>query len=571
MFSVLGEYSFAQDYYQESPIKFIENKGQWQDNILFRADIPGGALFLERDKLTYVFSHPDDIERIHSVHHGYEPYVDDIQIRCHSYNVTFQGGLNPVIKGVGLAPDYNNYFLGNNDTKWAANCAKYYAIEYESIYPGIDFRIYTNQNGLKYDFIVHPGADLNDIALFYEGADKLRLINNDLIVSTSISNIIEKKPVSFQESQSIKSTYKLNKSQLKFSVDRYDESKDLVIDPALVFASYSGSTADNWGYTATYDEAGHLYSGGVAFANGYPTTSGAFQTTWGGTGSLISDIVVSKYDPGGSTLIYSTYVGGNKTECPHSLIVDGNDNLIIFGTTSSGNYPTSGSAYDNSFNGGANITTSGINYANGSDIVLTKLNATGTALVGSTFIGGSLNDGLNAGSTLVYNYGDNFRGDVTVDASNNCIVSSSTQSSDFPMVGGGAQNTSGGGQDAVVFKMSSDLSSLIWSTYIGGLGFDAGYGIQLNNLGELYVVGGTNSSNFPTTSGVLNSSFQGITDGYVTKLNSSGTTILASTFIGTSAYDQSYFVQLDENQEVFVSGQTEGAYSVTPAGVYSNP
>ena len=571
VFSALGEYSFAQDYHQESPIKFIENKGQWKGNILFRADIPGGTLFLERDKLTYVFSHPVDIERIHKVHHGYEPYVDDMPIRCHSYNVTFQGGLNPITKGVGLSPDYNNYFLGNDSTKWATNCAKYYAVEYESIYSGIDFRIYTNQNGLKYDFIIHPGADLNDIALLYEGADNLKLINNDLIVSTSINNIIEKKPVSFQESQKVKSTYKLDEGQLKFSIDSYDESKDLIIDPALVFASYSGSTSDNWGYTATYDEAGHLYAGGVAFANGYPTTSGAFQTTWGGAGSLISDIVVSKFDPGGSTLIYSTYVGGDKTECPHSLIVDGNDNLIIFGTTSSGNYPTSGSAFDNSFNGGSNVTTSGINYANGSDIVLTKFNSTGTGLVGSTFIGGSLNDGLNVGSGLVYNYGDNFRGDVTVDAANNCIVSTSTHSNDFPMIGGGTQTSSGGGQDAVVFKMSTDLSSMIWSTYLGGLGFDAGYGIQINNSGDLYIVGGTKSSNFPTTSGVLNSSFQGITDGYVTKLNSAGTAILASTFIGTSSYDQSHFVQLDANQDVYISGQTEGAYSVSPAGVYSNP
>ncbi|MBL4623782.1 MAG: gliding motility-associated C-terminal domain-containing protein [Flavobacteriales bacterium] len=571
LFSVTVCTVFAEKYYQESPIKFVENKGQWQDNILFRADIPGGTLFLERDKLTYVFSHPDDIERIHSVHHGLEPYVDGMQVRCHAYNVTFSGSQNPKTRGVGEASDYNNYYLGNDSAQWATGCAKYYAVEYESIYPNIDFRIYTNENGLKYDFIVHPGASPNDISLLYNGVDKLKIISKDLIVATSISNIIEKQPVSFQGNNTVKSSYQLENSELKFNIGMYDKSKKLTIDPALVFASYSGSTADNWGYTATYDEAGHLYAGGVAFANGYPITVGAFQTTWGGTGSLISDIVVSKYDPGGSTLIYSTYVGGNKSECPHSLIVDGDDNLIIFGTTSSGNYPTSGNAYDNSFNGGSNITTSGINYGNGSDIILTKFNSTGTALVGSTFIGGSLNDGLNTGSSLVYNYGDNFRGDVTVDAANNCFVSTSTQSNDFPMVGGGAQTTFGGGQDAIVFKMSPDLSSLIWSTYLGGLVYDAGYGIQLNNAGDLYIVGGTKSSSFPTTAGVLDSSFQGITDGFITKLNSTGTTILAASFIGTSAYDQAYFVQLDASQDVYISGQTEGAYSVTPAGVYSNP
>ncbi len=206
------------------------------------------------------------------------------------------------------------------------------------------------------------------------------------------------------------------------------------------------------GYTATYDETGHLYAGGVAFGSGYPTTTGAFQSTWGGAGFLISDIVVSKYAPDGSSLVYSTYIGGDKSECPHSLIVDGNDNLLVFGTTSSGNYPTTASAYRTSFSGGTAETASGINYASGSDIVVTKLNAAGTGLVGSTYMGGAQNDGLNSGSSLVYNYGDNFRGDITVDDANNCIISTCTKSTNFPIAGGGVQSTFGGDQDAVVFK-----------------------------------------------------------------------------------------------------------------------
>ncbi|MBL4653007.1 MAG: gliding motility-associated C-terminal domain-containing protein [Flavobacteriales bacterium] len=564
---------FSQKYYQESPITFIENKGQWQDNILFRADIPGGTLFLERDKLTYVFSHPDDITYIHEMHHGFAPEQDEFPVRCHAYNVTFLGSQIPKTNGIGKTPDYNNYYLGNDSTKWAAKCEKFYAVEYESIYPGIDFRIYTNENGLKYDFIVHPGANPNDINLFYEGLDRINLVNKDLILSTSINNVVEKKPISFQGEKQIKSSYELEGNNMKFKISEYDTSKDLIIDPALVFSTYSGSTADNWGYTATFDEAGHLYSAGVAFANGYPITTGAFQTTWGGSGSLISDIVVSKFSTNGTSLVYSTYVGGNKSECPHSLIVDGNDNLIIFGTTSSGNYPTTSSAYNTSFNGGTNVSASGINYSSGSDLIITKLNSTGTALVGSTFVGGSGNDGLNTGSasSLDYNYADYFRGEVIVDASNNIIVATCTKSADFPIAGGGQQSTFGGAQDGIVFKLNSNLTTMQWSTYLGGTDFDAAYGMQLNDAGDLYVVGGTQSSDFPTTGGVFNSNSIGGVDGFIVKLNSSGSSILASSYIGTTSYDQTYFVQLDANQDVYILGQTEGAYLVSPATVYSNP
>lgn len=531
---------FGQEYYQESPINFIENKGQWQDNILFRADIPGGTLFLERDKLTYVFSHPDDITYIHEMHHGFAPEQDEFPVRCHAYNVTFLGSQIPKTNGIGKTPDYNNYYLGNDSTKWASKCEKFYAVEYESIYPGIDFRIYTNENGLKYDFIVHPGADPNDINLFYEGLDAINIINKDLILRTSINNVIEKKPISFQGEKQVKSSYELEENRLSFNIDNYNRTKDLIIDPALVFATYSGSTADNWGYTATFDEAGHLYSAGIALGNGYPITTGAFQTTWGGGGTSISDIVVSKFSTNGTSLVYSTYVGGNKSECPHSLIVDGNDNLIIFGTTSSGNYPVTSGAYNTSFNGGVNMSASGINYSSGADIIITKLNSTGTALIGSTYVGGSGNDGLNTGSAslLDYNYADYFRGEVIVDASNNIIVATCTKSADFPVGGGGQQTVFGGQQDGIVFKMNSNLTTMQWATYLGGTDFDAAYGMQLNSAGDLYVVGGTQSSDFPTTSGVFNSNSIGGVDGFIVKLNSSGSSVLASSYIGTTSYDK---------------------------------
>ncbi len=238
---------YGADYYEETPIKFIENKGQWFENILFRAEIPGGALYLERDKLTYVFSHPDDITKLHQMHHGMEPVVDGFKVRGHAYSVELKGSDYVASKGLGRTEDYNNYFLGNDPNKWKANVSKYLAVEYQSIYPGIDFRIYANKEGLKYDFVVHPEGDIEDISLHYMGADNMQLINGDLIISTSIQNVIEKKPISFQGEKEIKTKYELNDDILKFTVSGYTDEQDLIIDPALVFASYSGSTADNWG------------------------------------------------------------------------------------------------------------------------------------------------------------------------------------------------------------------------------------------------------------------------------------------------------------------------------------
>ncbi|MDP4586779.1 MAG: hypothetical protein NWS86_01250, partial [Flavobacteriales bacterium] len=256
----------------------------------------------------------------------------------------------------------------------------------------------------------------------------------------------------------------------------------LIIDPELIFSTYSGSFSDNFGFTATFDNDGHLYSGSSAFGNGYPTTLGAYQEVWGGgdgQGNLAgTDIAISKYELDGTSMIYSTFLGGANDELPHSLICNAAGELIVLGTSSSPNYPTSTSAYSSDFQGGTNIAPSGVGvqYVNGSDIVITKLSASGASLIASTFLGGSGNDGVNASPILKFNYADEFRGEVELDEEENILIASCTYSNDFPIFNG-IQNNNAGGLDGIITKLNPELSEIIWSTYYGGSGDDGVYSL----------------------------------------------------------------------------------------------
>ena len=570
----------ANAFAQISSIEFVENKGQWEDNIQFKAKIPAGNLYLESNRLTYQFYDEQDMNNLHDLHHNMikNPTEEDYIMHIHAFNIEFLNAQTPQFEVTDPSSDYLNYYLGKDESRWASKVKKYHNLSYQNIYEKTNLKFYINEDYLKYDFVVAPGGDVNQIALKYNGVEELYLEKGKLYIRTSVNEIIEQEPYAYQvkngKKKEVKCNFKLENNILSFEFPRgYDNTKELVIDPTLIFASYTGSTSDNWGYTSTFDESGNLYGGGVTFGLGYPTTLGAYQLNYlGGNGAYGGcDITISKFSSQGNNLIYSTYLGGTENESPHSLIVNNNDELLVFGTTASADYPVTAGAYDLTFNGGVNYTGSIPNYMGGSDIIVSKLHINGTSLLASTYVGGSNNDGLNVSPSLNYNYADDYRGEIIVDTLGNIYVASSTMSGDFPVTGGAFQPALSGLQDGCIFKMDGNLSNLIWSSYLGGTNDDAAYSLQFDDLGNVITTGGTESPNFPVTAGAYQTSYSNFIDGWITKIDNNATSIIASTFVGTPDYDQAFFVQLDTGNNVYVVGQTEGTYPITPATVYNNP
>jgi gliding motility-associated-like protein len=562
--------------------EFVENKGQWNSKVLFKTDVSGGEMFLERDGISFAFRDQEAVDKLLRFKYMAPDQrrlsaTPDDRINCHAYRIHFLGCSPAVsVSSEGKTNDYVNFYIGNDSRQWASDVRKYHRVNYQSLYDGIDLSVYEKNYLIKYDFTVHPGADPKKIVLQYEGQDDIRLKDDNLVIKTSVNQVIEVKPYAYQviggKTVKVECHFKTRGNKVSYDIGRgWDPAYDLIIDPVLIFSSYSGSTSDNWGYTATYDSHGYLYAGGNVFGLGYPTTPGAYQVSYGGASC---DIAISKYDVTGTFLIYSTYLGGASTDVANSLIVDAFDQLFVLGTTSSANYPVTPGAYDLTFNGGTAYTLTYVLAYAGSDIVVTKFNAAGTSLLASTYLGGSGNDGLNMTSPLRYNYADDVRGEIMIDGNNNIYIASTTASGDFPVTSGAFQGIfNGGAQDGVVVKLDNVLSTVIWASYLGGSGNDAIYSIVVDTAENVYVSGGTTSTDFPTTAGVLKPSFQGgSADGFITHIDKTGNNILQSTYWGSSAYDQTYFVENDAAGNIFTLGQTAatGLTWVTNAAYFVN-
>ena len=559
-------------------IRFIENKGQWSEPFLYKADLGTGSLFIEQKSFTYNLYNSEEIHQNH-----FTTNLHPTNIKYHAFKVNFLNALNAKISSTDKYPEYYNYILGNDKSTWKSNVAAFKLINYQNIYNNIDFKIYSIGNLLKYDVILNPNSNINDVQLNYDGVDNIKITKSgSLIIKTSVGEIVEQKPYAYQNINNTKievpCEFVLKNNTISFKLNgEYNTKIPLIIDPILIFASYSGSTADNFGMTATYGYDGSLFAGGTAFGVGYPTTLGAFDPSFNGTpGNGLTDVVITRYDSTGSTLIYSTYIGGSATETCHSLIANENNELYLYGATSSLNFPSDANSFDNTFNGGTAVyyTSNGSNFTNGTDIYVAKLSANGTMLLGSTYLGGSLNDGVNSTTSLAYdtlmnNYGDQYRGEIMLDQYNNCYITSSTRSPNFPIING-FDDTLNGNQDAVVVKLNTDLSNVYWSTYLGGDNVDAGFSVKVDTSGYVYVCGGTASGDFPTTLGTINTSFLGgKTDGYITKIDTNGSQIIASTLIGTNNYDQCYFIEIDRFGSIYTVGQTRGVFPIINA-TYAN-
>lgn len=540
--------------------EFVQNSGQWDEAVLFKANLYSGALFFEKDGFTVSQLHPQQLQEIQEAKHSGKPFPRTV-VDAAAYRVQFLQSNCPKVTGERPYDYYHNYYIGNISTQWASKTPIFNQLQYQQLYTGVNL-VFTEENGyLKYEFHIAPGSDPKQIRMRYDGLKSMAKVGEELLLHTAVDRILELAPYAYQinnqkDTVTITCSYHLQGNTLSFDLGDYDPSLTLVIDPTLVFSSFSGSTADNWGYTATYDSHGNLYGGGIAFDIGYPTSMGAYQVDFCGG----IDISISKFDATGSFLHYSTYLGGAKADIPHSLYVNDNDELYIFGTTGSEDFPVTADAYDTSFNGGPNTTIStSMHFPDGSDIFVAKLSADGTQLPASTFIGGSLNDGFNTAGGLRKNYADDNRGEIIVDENSNVYVVSSTSSIDFPVTSPIFMADSNSQQDVCVFKMSQDLSTLIWSTLFGGTGNDAGYSMFLSSDKSIYFCGGTTSNDLPVSSNTYQPSHADsgtLADGFVAHLSANGNTLMHSTYLGKSGYDQAYLIKGDNDDFPHILGQT---------------
>ena len=570
---------------QHGNIEFIENKGQWDSRIKFLGQANSGAFYVQQKGFMVLQHNPSDLDRVAEYIHRRGSALEKNArqsrdtLRSHAYQVEFlNANENPQIIADKPLPGYNNYFIGNDPSKWASDCKVYQGITVKDVYPNVDVRYYSNNGAVKYDLIIKPGADISRLALKYKGADKLAIKNKELIIGTSVGDLKELNPYSYQFDQKgrkeINCKYILRNNIVTFDIRDYDKTSTLIIDPSLIFCSFSGSTADNWGFTATYGPDGSMFGGGIVFGTGFPVSAGAFQTVFGGGTTSNNfggpfDIGIIKLTPNGSNRVYATYIGGSGNEMPQSLVCDPQGNLVIAGRSSSTNYPTKPAG---------NVDGPGGNF----DIIITKLNAAGNALIGSKRIGGSGDDGANITdygggvNSLQRNYGDEARSEVILDGAGNIYLASCTKSfptspgatDGFPTISAFQATNAGGAhdQDAVVVKTSPDVSTLLFSSYLGGSEDDAAYVLSINPLnGNLYVAGGTASTNFPgNKAGTIGGNAAGGIDGFIAVI--SGNALVRSTYLGTTGTDQIYGIQFDRFGFPYVMGQTTGGWPVLNAG-----
>lgn len=571
-------------------LEFVENKGQWDSRVILKAQLGNGSLFLDKNGFKVVLHNPQELAR-YSESHSYRAAEDSgggkaqparridngrpKKLRSHAYAVNFL----QMNEATEIIPDkpldtYNNYFIGNDSAKWARNCRIFQGVTYKNIYPGIDLRYYTANGNLKYDIIIHPGADPRNIAFQYEGVDGLTVKNNRLTIKTSVGEVNELEPYSYQSGdqgrEEVSCRYRVSKDRVvRFDVKNYNSKRVLVIDPTLVFSTFSGSRATNWGFTATPGPDGTFFAGGIVFGDGFPVSPGAFDNNFRG-GKY--DVGIIRYSSNGRNRLYATYIGGSAEECPHSMISDAQGNLVVMGRTYSTDFP-----FQNFFG-----------KPGGCEMFVVKLNAAGNGLIGSARIGGSKYDCVNVkdqlngeapeeAMSLIKNYGDDSRSEVILDGANNIYVAASTRSDeDFPITAGVFQPKYGGGdQDGVLVKLSPDCSNLIFASYLGGSREDACFVLKINPLnGDIYVAGATASSaDFPgNKSGVVQPAFAGgICDGFISIISNDGSTLRKTTFLGTSGFDAIYGIEFDKKGFPYVMGSTTGNWATTPNVGFINP
>ncbi|TAE00709.1 MAG: hypothetical protein EAZ98_03750, partial [Oscillatoriales cyanobacterium] len=579
-----------QTSYGQIPLSFIANAGQTDPNVKFQVKGAGHSIYFTPNEITFTaFQKPNEP--------GNQATTSSI-VRSSLAN----SNPNPTISGLEKLPGFANFILGEDSSQWRTDVPTFNGVVYQNVYQGID-RVFKGTEGqLKSEFLVAPFADPNQIKMNYSGVNNIRLRDDgSLILETPLGELIDNAPIVYQDINgqrvNVPAAYNLlGNNQVNFSLGDFDRTQPLVIDPVLAYSTYLGGSASDSANRMTVDSTGAAYIIGTT-VNNFTTTPGAYQTTPAGQ----ADFLVTKINPEGTALVYSTYIGGTGNEYGIGIAVDGQGNAYLTGQVDPG-YPTTpgsfqptattynaaatklnvagnslvystflggnGSALGTSIavdsNGNAYVTgPTGDNFpiANASqpqiggniDAFITKVNPTGSGLVYSTYFGGSNRDEGQG---------------IAVDSNGNAYVSGITYSTNLPLTNP-VQTTIGGGQyDAFISKFTPN-GARIYSTYLGGTGDDQGTSIAADSSGNAYIVGTTSSTNFPIVSPIQLLNAGGANDAFVSKLSAAGNSLIYSTYLGGSGDDKGDRIIVDSANNAYVTGDTTSTNFPTQNAIQS--
>jgi hypothetical protein len=527
---------------------FIQNKGQWNPEVKYLARTGGMNAWITSSGVVYdyykVNKNYDQSKTLKMNPKEKRDYENkNTFINGHVVKMQFVNSKNNVAEaGTNQKEGYYNYFIGNDQSKWATYVPIYDNVEVPGVYKNIDVKYYFDNGMLRYDYKAKPGADVSQIKFKFYGQTGISInANGELVLKTSIGDVTNGEIYAYQK---VGDTQKKVPCQFEqredgsigLKANNYDIRKELIIDP-LVYSTYIGGSNNDAGSSVALDAGGNAYVTGAVESSNFPVTTGAYQDSLNGT----QNVFVTKLNPTGSALIYSTIIGGMLSDAGSSIAVDGAGNAYITGYSESTNYPVTAGAYQ---------TTLGSTAGN---VFVTKLNPTGSALVYSTFVGGEVVDWGNS---------------ICLDDAGNAYITGVAESPDYPTTSGAFQTTLIGFENAFVTKLNSTGSALIYSTLLGGSCCAGGLSIAVDAAGYAFITGPAKASGFPVTKGAYQDSLKGIQNAFITKLNSTGSALVYSTFIGGNFYDVGLSIAIDKNEDAYITGWTESSDYPTTNGAY---
>lgn len=533
------------------PTVFIENRGQWAQQARYLLRTRGLNVWVTNTGLTYDLYRNERLGK-------YDPSDEtqtspQVHSTGHVVAMEFIGtSADAQAHGTDQQPGYYNYFLGDR-SHWATDVPLFSGARINRLYPGIDAVVMMEDGRPRYDLLVAPDADPSQIAMQFKGATKVQVGKGGVLeIGTSMGTVEQRKLYAYQvvdgERRPVHCAFTVNTDgTVRFTLGIYDRTLPLVIDP-LVFSTYLGGTVDDIALAMTTDDTSNIYITGqcdVATGGGavdYPVTTGAYDASHNNN----EDVFVTKLNPGGSALIFSTFVGHSGSDIAFGIALDDSNNVFITGSSTSTTYPLV-NAYQSSYGGSQ-------------DAFVTKLTRSGNAIRFSTFLGGT---GADVGRGIV------------VSSSRRVYVTGRTASTGFPTATASGHTlydaTHNGSGDAFVTKMEANGSALIYSTFIGGSSDDYARAIALAPDSTVYITGRCGGNTFPTTTGAYDVSFNGTADVYVLKLDAFGQALVFSTYLGGSGDDFGQAIALDDSLNAYVTGYTADAATdmTTTTGAYN--